>query len=475
MDEAEAAPRRDEFRVAVICAVGPEGRAVEKHFTKSWTVEEIGKDADDDNAYSLGCIGNTLVVLVWMGEYGKTAAATAAKDLRYSFKHIRYAFVVGICGGVPTVHEGKEILLGDVIISTGLQEYDRGKQYQDAYCPAGETTKTQKHMRAFLVKMGSSDDSKEELQTACADHLQRLLDKNDAYAAEARYPGWQEDLLYQPTYVHKHRDATECHFCANSTEQCSEARDKACPELQCGKSPEHFVLRRRLQDQSTPTCPSIHFGSVGSGDTVMKSGKHRDEIAAKGKVIAFEMEGAAVCSAFKSTLVSTEVIKGVCDYADSHKSKKWQKHAAATAAACTRAFLDKMRQEGYLVFSRPRRGSSSSFPTISTVSSSARSISSSFSELSLQSPVSSPSSMEHFRTSLRHQSIYSPPLAKVEKACKDVVVSVQIHSSKPGRTLVSWSYLQLLNGLLSTRVKRAIFKAFLLLLLGTISIRAILP
>ena len=33
------------------------------------------------------------------------------------------------------------------------------------------------------------------------------------------------------------------------------------------------------------------------------------------------------------------MIKGVCDYADSHKNKKWQNYAAATAAACMKAFL----------------------------------------------------------------------------------------------------------------------------------------
>lgn len=52
------------------------------------------------------------------------------------------------------------------------------------------------------------------------------------------------------------------------------------------------------------------------------------------KVMAFEMEGAGMWQN-----LPTVVIKGVCDYADSHKSKEWQKYAAATAAACTRAFL----------------------------------------------------------------------------------------------------------------------------------------
>lgn len=34
------------------------------------------------------------------------------------------------------------------------------------------------------------------------------------------------------------------------------------------------------------------------------------------------------------------MIKGVCDYADSHKNKQWQMYAAATAAACVKAFIE---------------------------------------------------------------------------------------------------------------------------------------
>jgi nucleoside phosphorylase len=84
--------------------------------------------------------------------------------------------------------------------------------------------------------------------------------------------------------------------------------------------------------------PLIHFGLIASGDVVMKSGLHRDQIASCEKVIAFEMEGAGVWDNFP-----TVVIKSVCDYADSHKNKKWQRYAAATAAACMKAFLEEWR------------------------------------------------------------------------------------------------------------------------------------
>jgi nucleoside phosphorylase len=46
------------------------------------------------------------------------------------------------------------------------------------------------------------------------------------------------------------------------------------------------------------------------------------------------MEGAGVWDIFPCV-----VIKGACDYADSHKNKVWQRYAAATAAACMKAFL----------------------------------------------------------------------------------------------------------------------------------------
>jgi hypothetical protein len=80
---------------------------------------------------------------------------------------------------------------------------------------------------------------------------------------------------------------------------------------------------------------------MASGDVVMKSGPHRDRIAAEEDVIAFEMEGAGVWDNFP-----TVVIKSVCDYADSHKNKKWQAYAAATAAACAKAFLKEWRGFG---------------------------------------------------------------------------------------------------------------------------------
>lgn len=66
----------------------------------------------------------------------------------------------------------------------------------------------------------------------------------------------------------------------------------------------------------------------------MKSGDHRERLAQDLGVIAFEMEGAGVWDEVPSLIV-----KGICDYADSHKSKEWQDYAALSAAAATGAIL----------------------------------------------------------------------------------------------------------------------------------------
>ena len=45
-------------------------------------------------------------------------------------------------------------------------------------------------------------------------------------------------------------------------------------------------------------------------------------------------------------ILPTVIIKGVCDYADSHKNKEWQRYVAVTAVACMKAFLEEWKSAG---------------------------------------------------------------------------------------------------------------------------------
>ena len=165
-----------------------------------------------------------------------------------------------------------------------------------------------------------------------------------------KYPGIQHDYLFLATYRHKHQNLGVCTVCDNCVDDtdpvCDDAHSLDCTLLKCDM--KKAVVRERIAEvqvrlrsveQAQPiTKPVVHFGLVASGDLVMKSAARRDELAAREKVIGFEMEGAGAWDTFP-----TVIIKGVCDYADSHKNKKWQKYAAVTAAACTKAFLGQWR------------------------------------------------------------------------------------------------------------------------------------
>jgi nucleoside phosphorylase len=251
--------------------------------------------------------------------------------------------VVGICGGVPVGNDKREILLGDVIISDGVIQYDLGRQLPDKFKQKIDLLdslgRPSMEIRALLAKL-KGRLGRERLQDRTSEHLASLLKEPNNMA---QYPGATEDILFESTYRHKHQDPSSCATCAacrrTTDPVCDMAISSTCKQLKCDE--RKSAPRRRIQEKPLSTQPSdllkpdVHFGLIASGDTVMKSGKHRDEIAKSHNIIAFEMEGAGVWDN-----IPCVVIKGVCDYADSHKNKKWQNYAAATAASCMKAFLE---------------------------------------------------------------------------------------------------------------------------------------
>ncbi|KKP07315.1 hypothetical protein THAR02_00639 [Trichoderma harzianum] len=346
---------REGFQIALICALRVEFDAVEALFDDYYEQDfSYSKAPGDPNAYTTGRMCGHHVVLAFMPGMGKVNSASVAAGFRASFPGIRLGLVVGICGGVPVgTDDEKEVLLGDVIISTALVQFDFGRQYANKAIRRDTLQdnlgRPNAEIRAFLTKLSGSRGRK-TLRDRTSVHLEELCDK-DGFK-QSSYPA-EDDKLYLSTYRHKHQDGS-CAICTNCTgpedDVCEAALESTCAELHCQDS--ELVYRARVdkargvghyRDTSTAGMleaqkPVIHFGVIVSGDSVMKSGQHRDEIASREKAIAFEMEGAGVWESFP-----TVVIKSVCDYADSHKNKKWQRYAAATAAACMKAFLGEWR------------------------------------------------------------------------------------------------------------------------------------
>ena len=346
---------RNDYRIAVICALSIESDAVEAMFDEDWEGgPKYAKIENDPNAYTTGRIGEHNVVLAFMPGIGKINSAKLTAAFKISFPEIRLGLVVGICGAMPFIRkyprEPREIdvFLGDIIISTELVQYDLGHRYSDEFKRIDTLQNTlgrpNDEIRAFLHKMRGMK-ARARLQDKTAGYL--------AYVSHlqgferSRYQGVEKDILYKSDYRHSHHESTDCICTQHGDKACQKALESTCEDLKCSSG--QSVLRTRLKkveddpaNQANASnkgaqvpSPLVHFGAVASGDSVVKSAIHRDNLADSNEVIGFEMEGAG---AWES--IPIVVIKSVVDYADSHKSYLWQEYGALCGAACMKAFIN---------------------------------------------------------------------------------------------------------------------------------------
>ncbi|KAL3475573.1 hypothetical protein BJX99DRAFT_271076 [Aspergillus californicus] len=306
------------YKIAIICALPKELMAVRALFDDNH--RPLPQRENDSNTYALGRLGSHNVVAACLPseEYGMNAASKVASDMQKSFAAVRWYFVVGIGGGVPS--EKHDIRLGDVVVSTGVIQHDMGKAIQKD-SSFQNTANLQRPARSLMtaISLIRSDPILEHnfLDT----HLHHILSLRPEYKS----PGKDHDRLFQP-------------------EDCHEDGGQTCENC---KGPE-------VPRSNRPQGPHIHYGCIASGNQVIKDAILRDRLSAEMKVLCFEMEGAGVMTSERCL-----VIRGVCDYADSHKNDEWHYYAAATAAAYTKAFLLHTRN-----FDKPDR----EWPIVSLIS-----------------------------------------------------------------------------------------------------------
>lgn len=329
---------REDFQIAIICALPLEYDVVSLLFDQFWDDEEsYGRARGDMNSYTTGRMGQYNVVLALLPNMGTVAAAGAAASFRSSYPNLQLAFLVGICSGVPGNGEN-EIHLGDVVISKSAVQYDLGKQYRHAFVIKDTVDdslgRPNKNIRSLVASFKTERIRDQLQQKACL----YLKDLQNASAKQRRrqnyqYPGMSNDKLFNTSYRHKHRNPQSCNFCDNQTDVfCEKAAKASCAELGCDET--QLVKRMDLDMRGSTGVPEIFIGRIASGNSAMKSGEHREKIAKEQDVIALEMEGAGVWDE-----IPCIIVKGVSDYADSHGNDLWQRYAAATAASVLKAVL----------------------------------------------------------------------------------------------------------------------------------------
>ncbi|KAL9051830.1 MAG: hypothetical protein Q9162_005771 [Coniocarpon cinnabarinum] len=337
---------RNEFEVAIICALTHEADAVIALFDDHWndsTHKLRPSLSEDKNEYTFGRIGLHNVVVVVLPGVGKKEACSAVVSMHPHFKNIQLCLVIGVCAVTPYTQDGSEIILGDIIVSSCVIQTDLGRQYEDTFerkdtlednlaRPPGE-------VRGILRRFELELHYKQLLQRMRR-YSEELQSQINAYA----YPGTESDCLYAAEYTHMHRAMEICDECKEIEDApdhaCAKATATSCADLGC--ETRRLIPRKRLSEPSDGEFhASVWFGRFASGDTFLQSASHRERLREKEEVIGFDTEGSGAWEHFP-----TIIIKSGWYYADGHRNEIWQKHCAGNAAACAKAFLQEWRGKG---------------------------------------------------------------------------------------------------------------------------------
>ncbi|KAF5640378.1 hypothetical protein F25303_7126 [Fusarium sp. NRRL 25303] len=331
---------RDEFRIAIVCALPCEADAVTLLFDEFW--DEISAPYDrlesDRNTYITGRIGQHNVVLATLHHRGTINAAIGSVHLTLSYPNIKLALLVGTCRGMPRI-ENIDAYLGDVVIGKDATQYDFGARYPDGQFVLNDLAekmirRANRNIRTMLATY-ETEFMRKRLKVAAKSHLKDLQEAalKVERTANYQYPGTKEDRLFPPDYCHEHEEL--CTLCKDNVRGfCKTNYRASCIEVGCDFS--KLIPRSHRDDlpQGAELIPEIFFGRFGSANIPVKDGDYRDELASKYHLDAFETEGDGMWDD-----IPTLIIKGISGYADSHSNKAWKHYASATAASVAKAVL----------------------------------------------------------------------------------------------------------------------------------------
>ncbi|KAF2403515.1 purine and uridine phosphorylase [Trichodelitschia bisporula] len=284
------------YTIRWICALPMELAAAQEMLDEEH--QSLPQNAADSNVYVLGRLGghNVVIACLPVGQMGTNAAASVAAQMQLTFNSVRLGLMVGIGGGVPST---ADVRLGDVVVSQpfkdhgGVVQYDFGKTTSDKFERTGSLNSPP---QVFLKAMASLK----------ANNLRERVGFLHSLLKLAQYPRFARDKagpddLYHDTYNHE-----------GGPDDCQKCR-------------KEYVVRRQPRGEDVV----VHYGTIASGNQVMRDATIRDKLSTElGGVLCFEMEAAGLMNSFPCL-----VVRGICDYLDSHKSKSWQPYAAGTAAA----------------------------------------------------------------------------------------------------------------------------------------------
>ena len=256
--------RREIYTVGWVCALPVELAAAQEMLDDEHATPRI--DAHDTNLYTCGRIGEHNVVIACLpeGQTGTNSAAAIAVQMKSTFPSTRFGLMVGIGGGVPS--EEADVRLGDVVVSKphkthgGVVQYDSGKATPSGF----ERTGALNTPPTVLLHAVANVRAKHMRGRGRLLEYLSKLDSLPGFSREAA----GSDTLFKVEYDH-------------------------VGSATCAKCKTEHAVSREVRSQDVV----VHYGTVASGNQVMRSAAERDRVSAElGGVLCFEMEAAGCCA-----------------------------------------------------------------------------------------------------------------------------------------------------------------------------------
>ncbi|KAI3081251.1 hypothetical protein CBS147353_3008 [Aspergillus niger] len=301
------------IKVAIFCALSYEATAVKYCLDEELACQPrtIGPK---NYMYSFGRIGEHKLVIAQPVHMGLAKAAQCAATVRQQFPHVQFALLVGIGAGIPCPNRC-DIRLGDIAVGIprgshpGVIQYDLGIYEEDEFVPQGCVNKPP----SILISADGSLEEDEIMNRSPLREILKDITKNPGYERPSG-----QDILYDDDFHH-----------INTGGDCTE----------CEKSDWKKIVPRTPRSLEHPV---VHRGLILSGNGVIKTPQDRNRLRrGHDDAICFEMEGAGIAD-----VIPCLVVRGICDYADTHKQDGWHHFAAAAAAAHCKSILLKIDTQG---------------------------------------------------------------------------------------------------------------------------------
>jgi nucleoside phosphorylase len=317
----------NDYTVGWICALPKEQTAATAMLDQIHG--DLPKPLNDHNTYTLGSVGkhNVVVACLPKGKLGNNTSATVAAWMISTFPSIKFGLMVGIGGGIPP-----KVRLGDVVVSTPVDQFPGVVQWDFGKAGHGgnfeRTGALNNPPNALLTALAKLETEHELKGPKIPQYLDELKEKWPRLATKYVKSDSLEDVLFKPQYGHVRADdrsIADTEDGRNSDGEDGYEEEKSCQF--CNKT---NAVKRKPRDML------VHYGLIASGNQVIKDAALRDALnkTLGGNVLCVEMEAAGLMNDFPCI-----AIRGICDYADSHKNKDWQEHAATVAAAFAKELL----------------------------------------------------------------------------------------------------------------------------------------